>query len=203
MFKLFLLFFTYFLYSTVFPSSDNAGVAGGGESFRSFQPISRVSEEYYSHDGLVKVRCWKSEALHTGQLPVRMKYTIFLTTVENEIGNVEVNYYGKGELYRSQKDEKLLSEPTLHLKYITIFEYERNRGHAKRALDALFQGLKESRSLTIETLVGLEYDVDKPYLGRFYAKYGFLESPEFFSTRYKNPSQYNVMLAQLGNIKVF
>jgi hypothetical protein len=162
--------------------------------------ISRVSEEYYSLDRAIKIRCWKSTSLDSGQSPVKMKYTIFLE--DKDIGCIHVNYYEKGGCYKTH-DHQFISDPTVHVTFITIVEYERKNGYAKRALDALFHGIKSSPFLATETLIGLEYDVDKPFLGHFYRKYGFQESPPLCFIGYENPSIYSVMLTRLGKLKFF
>lgn len=199
---LFFILFLSIIKNSFSASLDGEGREIGSPSFSRF--ISRASDEYQSLCGLVKVRCWKSTPIHSGQLlPVKMKYTIFLNSeVDKEIGNIQVNYYGKGGCYKTE-DHQFLSEPIVQLKFITILEPERNKGYAKRALDALFQGLRRSPLLSPETVIGLEFDIDKPFLGHFYAKYGFQESSHLYFSGYTNPEIFRVMTTQLGKIENF
>jgi GNAT superfamily N-acetyltransferase len=207
MIREFLLYFCLFLLSDSFSASKETLEEGSNkESPLSARLISAVSQEYYSPDKIVKIRCWKSEPLNVDGERSKIKYSIFLAGQEgegDEIGNVELSYYGNGGLYKTV-DHQSMGDPLVHLKFITIHEHSREKGHARRALDALFQGLKQARPLTLETVIGLEYDRDKPFLGRFYGRYGFQRASHLYSTGYCSANQglYHVMLARLGDIKL-
>lgn len=207
MIRTFLLYFCLFLLSDSFSASKETfeGDCSKGPAWPA-RLISAVSQEHYSPDKMVKIRCWKSEPLKVDDGRSKIKYTIFLAAQKgegSEIGNVELSYYGNGGLYKTLEHQSI-GDPMVHLKFITIYEHSREKGHAQRALDALFQGLKQARPLTLETMIGLEYDKDKPFLARFYGRYGFRHAPHLYSTGYcsANQGRYQVMLARLGDIKL-
>lgn len=165
--------------------------------------ISRVSEEYLYPDGFLRIKCWKSKPiLEDNPMPIEMKYMISIGSIFGgfrDVGSITLSFHGKGGCYKTQ-DHQIISEPVLRLKFITILEQERKSGYAKQALGALFMGLKKSPLLSGDLQIGLEYDVDKPFLGNFYGKYGFQHVPDLSFSGYANPSLYNVMMTPLRDI---